>query len=274
MANEAVGERAARAAAPWVERLARYGYAAKGVVYVVVGLLAMQAALGSGGDPTDTEGALGAIFRQPFGAILLLVVGVGLLSYVAWRLVQGLLDVEGKGRDLKGIVKRVGYVASGVAYGSLAISALRQSVGVAASGGRSQEDWTALVLSHPAGRWLVLAAAAVAAGLAVNAVIVAVRRLFSRKLKQEEMSETMWRWAAALAQAGLLARGLVFGLVAAFFAQAGLESDPKEAGGLSEVLLAIARQPQGPWLLGAMALGLTAYGVFAGVQARYRRIRL
>ena len=272
--SDLVDERTARAAAPWVRRLARYGYAAKGAVYMVVGGLALQAAVGTGGATTDTEGALRAIIAQPLGVVLLMLVGVGLLSYTAWRFVQSLFDVEGKGRDFHGLLKRFGYLASGVAYASLGLSALRQSVGIAAYGGRSQEDWTRLVLAHPFGRWLVIAAGLVLAGLAINAAVVALRRMYRRKLMREEMSDAAWRWAATTAVVGLLSRGLVFGLLAAFFIQAGWERDPNEVGGLSQVLVAIASQPQGPWLLGITAAGLLAYGIYVEIEARYRRIPL
>jgi hypothetical protein len=274
MVDELAENPAARAAAPWVNRLARYGYAAKGSVYIVVGGLALSAALGTGGATTDAEGALRAIFRQPFGALLLLLTGVGLLGYVTWRFTQAVFDIEEKGVDARGLLKRAGYLASGVAYSSLALSALRQAIGLATSGGRSQEDWTALVLARPFGRWLVIAAGVVLATLAVNAAVIAVRRLYQRKLKREEMTRAAWRWAGGLAVAGLLARGVVFGLLAAFFIQAGWDVDAGQAGGLSDVLVAIAAQPQGPWLLGLMAAGLVAYGLYALVEARYRRIPL
>lgn len=270
--DEELTQEVATAAEPWVERLARFGYFAKGVVYIAVGWLSMQAAIGVGGTTTDTEGALSAIFRQPLGPLLLAVVGVGLICYSAWRVGQGLFDFERKGRDLHGLVKRTGYLGSALAYGTLAFTAISQAIGLATTGGRSQEDWTALVLARPAGRYLVIAAGVVLAALAINAAVVALRGLFRRKLKLEEMSEAAEGWASTLAVSGLLARGLVFGLLAIFFVQAGWESDASEAGGLSQVLVAIASQPQGPWLLGATAAGLVAYGLFALVQARYRRI--
>ncbi|MEX2543161.1 MAG: DUF1206 domain-containing protein [Trueperaceae bacterium] len=272
--DDVVQERAAREAAPWVAKLARYGYAAKGAVYLVVGWLALQAALGSGGATTDTEGALRAIFRQPLGPFILLLVGVGLFAYTSWRLTQSLLDVENKGRDLRGLIKRTGYLMSGLAYGGLGISAVRQAVGLAVEDGRSQEDWTALVLSHPFGRLLVIAAGGLLAALAINAALVALRGLYRRKLEVDEMSPALRGWAAGLAVCGLLARGVVFGLLAVFFVQAGWDADPDQAGGLSDVLVAVAAQPQGPWLLGVMAIGLVAYGLYAEVEARFRRIRL
>src|SRR5688572_30764456 len=102
-------ERAAREARPWVVRLARFGYVAKGIVYVVIGLLALQAAVGPGGKMSDGEGALKTILGQPFGWFLLGVLAVGLFGYALWRLVQAFLDPEGKGTDARGLLKRTGY---------------------------------------------------------------------------------------------------------------------------------------------------------------------
>ena len=278
MAQQARGnddvQRALAELGPWPARFARLGYMAKGTVYVVVGGLAFQAAVGVGGRTTDTEGALTSIFRQPLGPVLLALVALGLFSYAAWRLAQSLLDLERKGRSPKGLVKRTGYLFSGLAYGGLGLSATRQVIGLTTGGGWTEEDWTAFVLGHPFGRWLVAAAGVVLLGLALNAAVVALRPLYARKLKQEEMSEGAEAVSSGLATVGLLARGLVFGLLGVFFIQAGWESDPQEVGGLSDVLIAIASQPQGPWLLGATSAGLIAYGLFALVQARYRRIPL
>src|SRR5690625_4645717 len=117
----------------WVTRLARFGYVAKGIVYVVVGWLAFSAAIGVGGETTDTEGALRSIFRQPAGPLLLTVVGLGLFAYSAWRLAQSLLDVEGKGTRAKGVVKRVGYLASGLAYAGLGWTAITYAIGMTRS---------------------------------------------------------------------------------------------------------------------------------------------
>src|SRR4029079_10447068 len=91
------------AASPWIEGLGRFGYAAKGLVYLIVGWLAVQAALGQGGTTTDQRGALAPIASAPFGASLLVVVAVGLVGYALWKLALGILDTERKGTDWKGL---------------------------------------------------------------------------------------------------------------------------------------------------------------------------
>ncbi|MGB3755988.1 MAG: DUF1206 domain-containing protein, partial [Rivularia sp. (in: cyanobacteria)] len=134
--------------AAWVERLARFGYASKGAVYFIVGLLAVQAAFGKGGQTTDTEGALKSLVQQPFGQILLGLVAIGLMGYVIWRFVEAINDPEHKGKDLKGIAIRLAYVANGLAYAGLAWTAVQIAMGSASSGdGDAKQDWTARLLN-------------------------------------------------------------------------------------------------------------------------------
>ena len=117
----------------WIERLARFGYAAKGAVYATLGALAFQAAFDAASSAPDKQGALQKIATQPFGQVLLGLVVIGLLGYVVWRFVQAGLDPERKGSDAKGILVRIGYVVSGLVYAGLALAAIRILSG---SGGR------------------------------------------------------------------------------------------------------------------------------------------
>lgn len=260
-------------ASSWIERYVRAGYFVKGIVYVLVGALALQVALGVGGRTTTTSGALTTIARQPFGQALLVLTGIGLVGYALWRILQGVFDVEGRGSEAKALLKRFGYVASGSAYGSLAFEAFRLVVGAARAGeGDSTELWTARVLAAPFGGWLVGAGAAVAFALAGNALYVALRGLYRKKLMLGEMGPAERLIADIAAVAGLIGRGAVFALVGLLLARAALDHDPEEAGSSEEALDMLIRWPAGPWLLGAVALGLVAYGAYAAVQARYRRI--
>ena len=147
MPRELSAEQARRAAhevGPWVERLGRFGYAAKGVVYGIIGGLAAQAAIGPGGATTDTRGALAWIVQAPFGRFLLGTVAVGLAGYALWRLVQSALDTEDKGTEAGGVLARAGYAVVGVAYAALALSAIGLVLGSSGgSDGGSAQDWTA-----------------------------------------------------------------------------------------------------------------------------------
>jgi hypothetical protein len=263
---------AAHEARPWVERLARLGYVAKGVVYFTVGLLAVQAALGTGGETTDSEGALERILRQPFGRFLLAVIAVGLVGYVLWRVAQALLDTERKGGDAKGLATRVGYVLSSVAYAGLAVSAARLALGLGSDGSDATRDWTARLLAWPFGPWLVGLVALAVIGVGLEQLYEAASKSFCEQLRLGKMSARERRWAERAGQVGLAARGVTFGLIGAFLIQAALRSDANQARGLGGALGSLAAQPYGPWLLGAVAVGLIAYGVFQLVIARYRRI--
>ena len=136
--NAHQAERMARNAATsrWMSRLARLGYATKGVVYLIIGGLAAQLAIGHGGSATDQRGALQTIYAQPFGKFLLAIVALGLLGFALWCFIQALFDTEGKGRDAKGVIERLGYAMVGVSYGALAFGASQLVTGTG-SGGKS-----------------------------------------------------------------------------------------------------------------------------------------
>jgi len=257
----------------WVERLARLGYLAKGIVYTIVGVLAVQAAFGAGGQTTDAKGALGAIAAQPFGKFLLALLTVGLIGYVVWRFVQAVQDPEHKGDDAKGWATRLGYAVSGLIYASLAFTAIgliRGSGG--GGGGNSKQDWTAQLLAQPFGQWLVGLVAAFVIGLGFYQLYKAYKAKFRKEMKLHEMSPTEETWATRIGRFGLGARGVVFCIIGFFLLQAARQSDASEVRGLDGALQSLAQQPYGPWLLGIVALGLVAYGIHMAVQARYIRI--
>jgi hypothetical protein len=257
----------------WVERLARLGYLAKGIVYAIVGVLAVQAAFGAGGQTTDTKGALGAIAAQPFGKFLLALLTVGLIGYVVWRFVQAVQDPEHKGDDAKGWATRLGYAVSGLIYASLAFTAIgliRGSDG--GGGGNSEQDWTARLLAQPFGQWLVGLVGAFVIGLGFYQLYQAYKAKFRKQMKLQEMSPTEETWATRIGRFGLGARGVVFCIIGFFLLQAARQSDASQVRGLDGALQSLAQQPYGPWLLGIVALGLVAYGIHMAVQARYIRI--
>lgn len=259
----------------WVERLARFGYAAKGVVYGIVGLLAAQAAFGRGGKTTDTQGALQAIVTQPFGKVLLSLVAIGLIGYVIWRFVQAIKDPENKGTDAKGLAQRLGYAVNGLIYASLAFSAVAIVLGSGRGGNsNSTEDWTARLLSQPFGQWLVGTIGAFVIGLGFYQFYKAYTAKFRKELNLTQLSSTEQTWVTGIARFGLAARGIVFCVSGFFLIQAARQSDASEVRGLGEALQVLAQQPYGPWILGIVALGLVAYGIYMVLQARYRRLVL
>lgn len=256
---------------PWVEGLARWGYLAKGLVYSIVGVLALQVAFGEGGATTDSEGALRTIAQQSFGRVLLALTAIGLLGYVLWRFVQAIRDPEGKGRDAGGVVKRVGYAISGVVYLGLAFVAGRMALGMAGGGGDSKETWTATLLSQPFGPWLVGLVGLVIIGVGGYHFYQAYEASFMRHYEGYRMDAAQRTWARRVGRFGLSARGVTFALIGLFFIQAARQSDPDEAQGLGAAFQKLAEQPFGPWLLGVVAAGFVAYGLYCFSRAWYRR---
>jgi hypothetical protein len=257
---------------PWIERFARFGYAAKGMVYIIVGLLAIEVALGLGGKVTDSEGALQAIMMQPFGKVLLLGIALGLVGYVLWCLVQAVVDPESQETDTQRVIQRLGYALSGLSYAGLALAAAKMIIGLKNSKGNSSVDWTARLLSEPFGRWLVVLAGVVVIVVGFSYFYRAYTTEFLAQFNVPEMSKIELFWATHLGRFGMSTRGSIFGVIGIYLIQAALRFDPEEAKGLGGALKAIAQQPFGLFFLGVIAVGLIAYGIYEIVLARYRQI--
>ena len=262
--------------AKWIERLARFGYAAKGIVYAIVGVLAVQAAFNWGGRVTGSTGAFETIANQPFGKVMLFLVAIGLVGYVVWRFVSAIFDPEHNDDGFKNVFRRLSYAVSGLVYGSLAFAALRIVFGFGSSsgsgGGDSSSEQTATLLSQPFGRWLVGLVAAGSVGYGFYCIYRGVKVKFRKKLKLSEMSQTEQTWAIRIGRFGLICKGIVSTIVGYFFAQAARSANASEAKTTAGALQSIQQQPYGAVLMGIVALGLLAYGVHLMVQARYRRI--
>lgn len=260
-------------ASPWMERFFRLGYAAKGVVYAIIGWLAASAAMGPGGRTTGTRGALRSLVNRPFGRVLLGFVAFGLSGYVLWRFVQAIMDTENQGRDAKGIIVRLSYAGNGSLYAGLAITAVQIIIGeVDFDNGYGSKDWTALLLAQPFGQWLVASGGALVISIGFYEFYQAYTANFRRKFKLNEMSDTEKTWATRIGRFGLAARGVVYSIIGFFLIQAARQSNSNLVRELEGALDSLAGQPYGPWLLGIVAIGLIAYGVYYIVQARYRRI--
>lgn len=258
--------------APWIERLARIGYAAKAVLYATIGILAAQLAVGEGGRTTDTRGALRELLDAPYGHVMLGVVAAGLVGYTVWLFIRAITDAEHRGDDAKGIALRAGDAIRGLFHGALAVAAFRLATGDGGSGGGSSREWAARILGAPLGE---LALWAVALGMAAYGLHQLYRSWsagLSRRLALAELPSGTAAWVVAVSRFGIGARGIVFCLIAWFIGRAAARHDPSEVGGVQESLRALAQL--GRWPLAAVALGLVAYGVYELVNARYRRISI
>lgn len=258
--------------APWIERLARLGYASKALLYCTIGLLAAQAAFGRRGRVTDTQGALRTV-EGSFGDAFLILIAIGFFGYAAWRVVEAVLDPERRGNDLKGLALRTGFAVRGLIHGALGVTALRLATGH--GGGRTSnqaKEWTTRGLELPGGELLVTAAGLAIAGYGLYQLYRAWATKLGRQLQLSEVSEPLRGWVIGMSRFGIAARGVVFCLIGFFLARSGLRHDPAQAGGLRESLHTLAGV--GRWPFAAVAVGLVAYGVYELVNARYRRIEV
>ena len=268
-------ERAVREASPWIEILARLGYAAKGVVYCLVGLLAIASAFGSRGAPTGSKGAMAELLDKPFGRVLLGIVAVGLAGYALWCFIRALFDPEHEGKGGKGIGKRVFQFFKGVVHASLVLAAVALIRGSGSGGGDDSsglEKWTAKLMSAPLGIWLVLIAGVSVIGYGLYQIYRGWTVKLDDQLSLGSMSPAAHTWTIRLSRFGIAARGVIFCVIGFFLALAAIRSDPTEAQGVGESLATLERQPYGPWLLAVVALGLIAYGIYEFIRAKYRRI--
>lgn len=265
--------RATQEAAPWVQRLARMGYAAKGVVYVIIGVIAAQAAFSRGERVEGSEGAMAAILDKPFGKTLLGIVAVGLAGYVLWRVVQALMDPEHKGGDAKGIFARIGYGISAALYAGLTLEAVRMLRGSGGGGGDGAQHWTAIVMDKPFGRIAVGLAGAGIVAFGLYEIYRAFKSDLAKRLNLEGSEVATRRRVVGFGRAGMAARGVIFIIIGWLVITAALRYDSSRAQGLQGALDTIRDAAYGPYLLAVVALGLIAYGIFQLVNARYRVIR-
>ena len=262
-----------------IEAVARVGYAAKGVLYMVIGILAVQLAFtGSGGETSSTRGALQRISEASFGQAALLIVTIGLAAHTLWRLFQAARDPEAaqsSDSDQKRWLKRGFFLMSAVVYGVLTYSGVEILTGLGGSGeggsggGRSNSAWTAELMSMTFGVWLVgiVGAAVVIRGL--MQFVKAYTKGFRDKMSSFDFGPEQRKWIIRVSRLGLTARGVVFGIIGSSIIYAAVTHDPQEARGLEGALdMLISR----PWLLAALGVGLACYAVYQWVKARYRII--
>ncbi|MGI8683746.1 MAG: DUF1206 domain-containing protein [Acidimicrobiales bacterium] len=257
---------------PWVEGLARAGLVARGVLYLTVGVLALQIAFGSKDKNADKQGALSALARQPLGKFLLVAVAVGFAGYALWRFLDAILDTDGEGTDLSGIAKRAADFARGLLYVSFFVTAVRLVTGSSGEDQSKEADVTARVMSAPLGRFLVALVGAAIVGGGLYTGYRAVSKKYRKKLRTGEMSPTVRRMVTAVASVGLAARMVVFLLIGTFLLKAAIDYDANEAVGVDGALKRLADRPYGPLLLAVVAVGLFAYGLYSFVEARYRKV--
>ncbi len=252
---------------------ARAGYGARGALYLLIGTLALLAALDLGRDPVGTRGTLRILFAQPLGSLFLGGLAAGFACLAAWRLVQAWADPSGYGRNLKGLGIRTVLAASALVHCALAAFAVGlifgwENVDVAGHGS-AMAAWFTTIMATPFGPWLAGAVGLAVVGTGVAKVIKAWRAEFDEHLECEDHIRL---WAVPVSRFGLTARGLVFVLIGSSMILAAFQLQAKRAFGLAGLLQALERTPFSSMPLAAAALGLAAFGVFGLIEAMYRRI--
>jgi hypothetical protein len=265
-------ERASRST--WLERLARAGLVARGLLYVVVAALAVQVAWGHREARADKQGALQTVVRQPLGRVLVLLLAVGFIGYALWRFVEAAVGPPDEDDPRKAMFKRVGYAARGVLYTFFAGSAIKLFIWAqdAAVDENAEVDWTARVLNWPGGTWLVQAVGLVIVGAGIYIGWRGLSGKFRKRLKSLEMGKAERRWARGVGTVGMVARMLVTMVIGVLLVTAARQHDPGQAVGIDGALKRLADRSFGPALLMAVAFGLAAYGLYSFVEARYRRV--
>jgi hypothetical protein len=256
-----------------IKLLAKLGFAAIGVVYVLMGVLALLAAVGEQrGARADKEEAVQHLQQLPGGRVLLGLIALGLLGYIVWRFVQALRDTEDKGNGLKGLGFRLWYVCSGLFYSGLAIYAAKLALhGHADEGGDAPKTLAAKVLSWPGGDWLLIAAGMVTIFIGLFQGYRAFSGQLQSDVNANRISAAEQRLVYRAAQVGVTARGVVVAIIGYFFVQAGLQARAGAVGSTDEAFDLLAAM--GPPLLAAVAVGLVLYGLYSLVQARYPILR-
>jgi len=257
-----VVRRVERRAAPWIEMLARSGYAAKGVVYVLIGAIAARVAFGGDGEVEGWSGSLGTLRDEPLGGPMLWLIGAGLLGYVLWRLVAAIRNPENDDAP-----RRIFHGFSALVYAALALEAFRLAGGAGTGG---DTHWTSTLMQQPFGRLLVIGAGIGSAGYGIQQLWRAWTIDLDERLDLSRLSASARTWVIRFGRFGMAARGIVLVMIGYIFVRAAIRARATEAGNVEGVLESLRDTP---WLLALISLGLVAYGVFTLVRARYRRIR-
>jgi Domain of Unknown Function (DUF1206) len=253
----------------WVDRLARVGLAARGLVYLIIAVLAGQIAFGDRSQRADEHGAFQTLAQNGWGKAVLWVAVVGFLGYALWLATDALWGHRGEPERLERVAAKTESAGKVVFYVFLAILALQVVTGGNSSGG---ETLTADVLGMTGGQVLVVVAGAVVIGIAAVQVWRGVKASFTRHLDLARLSPTARRGVVAFGRVGYFARGIVFALVGVLVIAAALTFDPDKARGFDAALREFAGQPYGPWLLTVIAVGLGCFGAYSFAEARFRRL--
>jgi hypothetical protein len=265
------GHQAARS--PVMRWLARAGLVARGVLYLIIGWIAIQVAFGSSGRQADQAGALHLLGRNPAGEVALWLLVVGFAGMCLWRLAEvifGAAETDGGKASV-----RLASLGRVLIYGFITYGVLKYALGVGGPKSSDQQsmDLTAKAMSYPGGRVIVIIAGVALAGGGLALAWSFARAKFLKKLNTSEMSARTEKVVTWLGRIGGVARGAVFVTAGVFLIIAAVNYQPQQAKGIDSALRALARTPLGPWLLLVVAIGLILFGAFSCCEARWRKVQ-
>lgn len=252
--------------------MARAGLSARAAVYVLLGVLALVMAVSGRKHETDQRGAFDELAGNPLGWVLLLIIAIGLAAYALWRFAEAAFGVVGReaGGDAK---DRFVSAVRGITYTVLAVSAFSVVFRTGSSSQRKrQQQWTATLMSHTGGRWLVGVIGVVVIGIGISFIVRGIRSDFEKEFPMSSMSRFARRTTHYTGLVGSVARGVVFGLVGVLFLVAAITFNPSKARGIDGALRETRDAPFGPYLLGLVAFGLLLFGIYGFCEARWRKL--
>jgi hypothetical protein len=265
-----VTRRARRASdSPAAQLLARAGLTARGVIYLLIGWVAVLVALGHSSQEADQQGALQLLAGKPYGLVSLWLLGIGFAAYALWRLGEAAFGVTG---EPNGAGPRLISLGRAVVYAGFAYLTFRVISGSQRSQSRQQQDITATAMRHTEGRWLVGIVGLIVVVIGLVVVSQGARRTFMKYLRTSRMTPRTRRVVELLGVIGTIARGLVFALAGALVIDAAVTHKASESGGIDKALLTLRNQPYGEFLMLLAALGLAVFGIYGLCEARWRRV--
>ena len=252
--------------------LARVGFVARGIMYVLIGWIALQIAFGHSGQQADRSGALRLVAKTPFGSVTLWVLVIGFTGMALWRLSEAIWGAAGP--DGHKATARLGSLARAVLYSVIAYGVLKFALGLGAppSSDKQSQDLTATAMSHPGGKVAVAIVGVVLIAIGVSMVYKAWKKKFLRELRLGSASPSVRQTVTRIGEVGGIARGTVFTTAGIFLVVAAATAQPGEAKGIDSSLRVLASTPLGPWLLGLVAAGLIVFGVYSFCEARWRNV--
>jgi hypothetical protein len=254
----------------WISGIAKAGLISKGIVYLVLGALAFMAAFELGGKSnkdTTSSGVFNSVKEWPAGNFLLILLSSGLICYIIWRFTQVFHTKEKD--DKKRWGKKIRYIASGLAYASLAFSAIQLVLYNNQSNGDSNQYWAAEALQKPFGQWLLGIGALIIAGTGIYQIWYGLSEKYKKHIEQQGHHSDVVHTLTRAGKIGYVSRGIVWLLLAYLLIKAAIGANPGEAGDTGKAFQFLEQWTLGSYLLGALALGLIAYGIFNFLRAKY-----